>query len=115
MNWFKQRRLRKQSATFWQLLQQGNAAGALDLYDANLAADKAELNRELRAAYHLTRWLAGRKAEDAEALRLLTAGAPAGSQLAAAWQTFQRLQRESSLAQALRKCDPVLVGDPAPA
>ena len=112
-NWFKKRRLNKQSALFWQRLRQGDAATALELYERELAPDQTELSKELRAAYHLNRWLARRDAADVEALRLLTAGAPTDSQLAAAWQVCERLQRESGLARALRQCDPALV--PAPA
>src|SRR5205085_4994601 len=112
-NWFKKRRLNKQSALFWQRLRQGDAATALELYERELAPDQTELSKELRAAYHLNRWLARRDAAYVEALRLLTAGAPTDSQLAAAWQVCERLQRESGLARALRQCDPALV--PAPA
>src|SRR5205085_2538592 len=72
-NWFKKRRLNKQTALFWQRLQQGDAATALELYERELAPDQTELSKELRAAYHLNRWLARRDAADVEALRLLPA------------------------------------------
>lgn len=114
-NWLKQRRLRKHSAEFAQLLRASNTAAALDLYDAQLAPDKADLSSELRAAYHLARWFSTRRAEDAAALRLLTAGAPVNSQLAATWAVVQRLQRESSLATALRQCNAALLSEPAAA
>jgi len=112
-NWFKQRRLKKQITLFWQRLEQGDDTAARELYQRELAPDEAELSRELRVAYHLNQWLARRDAPDAEALQSLTAGTPSNSQLAAAWHVFERLQRESGLAHALRQCDPALVPKPA--
>lgn len=100
-DWLKRRHLNRQGAAFWRLLKTGHAASALELYEAELAPHKELLSLALRAAFHLQRWLALRREEDAEALLLLATGAPPGSGVAAACQTLQRLRRQSDLARAL--------------
>ncbi len=99
--WFLNRRLKKQAAQFWRLMEEENPGPALAFYEQALAPHAAELAPELRAAYHLERWLGAGDDRDQQALGELAATFRNSAQVVKAHALCRWLAGIKAMAQAL--------------
>ena len=116
MSWLfsGKRRLGQQALELARLLEQDDVAAATALYEAELAAHAAELDRPLLAAYHARRWWSDRHDKDLQAVRQLADGEPENSPVRRTWQVLQQCHRAQALARALEQGDPDLFRSTVP-